>query len=127
MPMGSGCRSGRAVHVAERTNVRDPVPATATSADRGAVDPPRPPVPPDTSHLPPERGVVHEAGAVIAGLQSCRRCGLALPLPIGDGAFEVGGLIEHRRLADGERMTNVVARAPAFPPCDAPVGAVDQP
>jgi hypothetical protein len=100
-------RNGRSVLVSE-------APETATSATRRGVPPLRPPVPAKGDEYPNERGIVHEAG-VRDGVQRRRRCGLLLPLPPGDGTFEVGDLIEHRRFSHGERMTSLVGRASSFP------------
>ena len=94
-------------------------PKAATSAMHGAIPPRRPPAPPHLDELPPGSGVVHEAGPLVDGIQTCRRCGLALPLPPRGGGFEVGFLIEHVRFENGQRMTSIVGRASEFPDCDA--------
>jgi hypothetical protein len=94
-------------------------PETATSAMRGAAPPRTPAAPPQMDELPHHRGVVHEAGPLVDGVQRCRRCEMAFPLaPSGEG-FEVGLMIEHVRMENGERMSGMVGRPSTFPYCDA--------
>ena len=52
------------------------------------------------------RVVVHQAGALSAGIQRCNRCGIELPVPL-DGGWEHGALIRHEHTSAGERMTEI--------------------
>ena len=68
-----------------------------------------------------EHGLLHEAGEIVDRVQRCRRCGLDLPVSPAGGGFQVGGFVEHRRDADGQRMGWVRSPdASAFPWCDDP-------
>ena len=107
------------------------VPETATSATRGVIPPPPPAAPPRSDDSLHESGLVHEAGPLRDdGTQQCRRCGLELSRPLsrtgGDPGvpvmWEVGGLVEHRRLSNGERMTSIgppiFGRESTLPDCE---------
>jgi hypothetical protein len=67
-----------------------------------------------------ERGVVHEAGAVIDGVQRCGLCGIELPLPVETQAvWQAGALIVQRLSDNGETMTcSTSLTAVEFPYCD---------
>ena len=66
------------------------------------------------------RGVVHEAGGVVDGVQRCQLCGIELPLPVETQAgWQVGALIVQRLFDNGETMTcSTSLTAGEFPYCD---------
>lgn len=78
------------------------------------------------SREPAARGLIHEAGDVLNGVQHCHRCGQDLHVSPDGTGWPPGSLVEHELWDSGEAMHSVRhGRESRHPECERPSTSPD--